>query len=159
MKTTSLQSVSNGLTTAFSDASPVELVGDAASAQTEPSLAEVIVVNFEPTNIDDLPDGYVEIDELVARHEKNERRRRALEEARRWAADTFHSERESLAKLRLKKGLSQARLAEAVGTSQSHIARIENGTCDPQITTAARIASILEIDVSQFFEAFQLSGK
>jgi transcriptional regulator with XRE-family HTH domain len=48
--------------------------------------------------------------------------------------------------LRRGKNLTGAKLAELVGTSASHISRIENGKLDPEKGTLLRIARALEVD-------------
>ena len=45
-------------------------------------------------------------------------------------------------------GLSQAELAELVGTTQSAIARLESGGRPPRIDTLLRIADALECDLA-----------
>jgi len=51
----------------------------------------------------------------------------------------------SMCALRLSAGLSQQQLAQRVGTSQSHIARIERGNNDPTTDMVARIANALGV--------------
>ncbi len=46
-------------------------------------------------------------------------------------------------KLRTEAGLTQKRLAELVGVSQAHIAKIEKGRVDPRLSTINRILLIL----------------
>jgi predicted transcriptional regulator len=48
-----------------------------------------------------------------------------------------------LKKLRLDAGLTQRQLAELVGVSQAHIAKIEKGKVDPRLSTVNRILQIL----------------
>ena len=54
----------------------------------------------------------------------------------------------SLAQLRLKKGFSQTELARRIGTSQSHIAKIEAGSVDLYLKTAIRLADALTISLN-----------
>ena len=54
-----------------------------------------------------------------------------------------------IAQLRLALGLSQAQLARLTATSQSHIARIELNTCDPQLSTMKRLAQALNVSVGR----------
>lgn len=61
--------------------------------------------------------------------------------------DLYEGLPESLAKLRLSKGLSQVQLAKAVGTSQPHIAKIEAGKGDVLLETASRIADVLGVSI------------
>ena len=48
-----------------------------------------------------------------------------------------------VARLRLIRGLSQAQLAEMVGTRQPSIARLENGTSTPSLSFLTKIAEAL----------------
>ena len=48
---------------------------------------------------------------------------------------------------RKERGLSQANLAELVGTTQSAIARLESGGRPPRIDTLLRIANALDADL------------
>jgi transcriptional regulator with XRE-family HTH domain len=54
-------------------------------------------------------------------------------------------------RLRREKKLSQFRLAKAVGSTRSHISKIERGLVVPTIPTVARLASALGIDIAEFF--------
>ena len=49
----------------------------------------------------------------------------------------------SLKKLRIEAGLTQKRLAELVGVSQAHIAKIEREKVDPRLSTINRILEVL----------------
>lgn len=59
----------------------------------------------------------------------------------------------SLARIRLERGLSQHQVALAVGTSQPHIAKIEAGRVELRLSTAAKLASILEVSIDQIHDA------
>lgn len=52
-----------------------------------------------------------------------------------------------IARLRIKEGLTQKELAERVGTQQPAIARIENGTTTPTLTTLKKISDALNAKV------------
>lgn len=45
---------------------------------------------------------------------------------------------------RIEKGLTQAQLAEKVGTRQSSIARLESGSRDPSVSYLRRVAAALD---------------
>lgn len=95
------------------------------------------------------PAHHKSINDLVGKWSKDETRRAALEQARRWVADSFHSEEgDTVRMLRLRKGWSQAQLAAELGTSQPHVARIERGTENLTIDTCRRLCTALGIDMN-----------
>ncbi len=47
-------------------------------------------------------------------------------------------------RLRIEKGLSQKDLADLLGTKQSAISRLENGTSNPSILFLSRLAEVLD---------------
>jgi len=49
----------------------------------------------------------------------------------------------SLKKLRIEAGLTQKRLAELIGVSQAHIAKIEQSKVDPRLSTINKILKVL----------------
>jgi len=51
----------------------------------------------------------------------------------------------SLKKLRIEAGLTQKRLAELIGASQAHIAKIEQGKVDPRLSTINKILEVLTV--------------
>ena len=52
-----------------------------------------------------------------------------------------------IARLRILKGLTQAQLAEMVGTRQPSIARLENGTSVPSLSFLHKIAAALDAKI------------
>jgi ribosome-binding protein aMBF1 (putative translation factor) len=115
----------------------------------------VIYFNFAIEPELQLPPEFVSIDTLVDEVEANEAGRAAMADARRWVGERYYSDApQGLAAFRLAKGWSQKRLAQELGTSQSHIARIEAGQSDPQISTVRRLCNVLEITIEQFERAF-----
>lgn len=52
-----------------------------------------------------------------------------------------------IARLRILRGLTQAQLADLVGTRQPSIARLENGSSQPSITFLQKVAAALEASV------------
>lgn len=76
--------------------------------------------------------------------------RAAMESARVALAEDYrHVMPRSLSQLRLEKGLSQTSLASAIGTSQSHVAKIEAGLLDVKFSTATRIADALAVSLDE----------
>lgn len=102
------------------------------------------------------PPGYTAIDDLLTEWEREPEDRAGLEEARRWVADAFYGEDGATVRtLRLRKGWSQARLAEALATSQSHVARIERGTENLTIETCRKLTRALGIDLNTLDRALK----
>jgi DNA-binding XRE family transcriptional regulator len=58
-----------------------------------------------------------------------------------------------LRRIRLEVGLSQQKLADAAGTTQTYVARLEAGTLDPGTDMLARLAQALRTDVFKLFSA------
>ena len=56
-----------------------------------------------------------------------------------------------IARLRIQRGLTQAQLAEMVGTRQPSIARLENGTSVPSLSFLNRIAKALNARIELNF--------
>ncbi|WP_169304623.1 helix-turn-helix domain-containing protein [Halopseudomonas bauzanensis] len=70
-----------------------------------------------------------------------------LKSARRDLGEELYDGEITLKSLRLKKGFSQAELARKIGTSQSHIARIERRPEAIMLTTSIKLAEALSIDI------------
>lgn len=58
----------------------------------------------------------------------------------------------NLKKLRERKGISQAELAQLVGVSQAAIAQFELGTSLPNVKTAVRLAKVLGTTCEELVE-------
>jgi len=92
----------------------------------------------------------VNIKTRIARLEKNPERAAALAKARErigsalQSVDTDHEH--TLASMRLRAGLSQARLAELMGTQQPNIARLEKNPAGLQAATVLKLAKALKVD-------------
>lgn len=98
--------------------------------------------------------GAIDIDDLVAEIEsQSPENAKALAKGREWVAKTFYVGRPGIAQLRLQKGWSQAELAKRAETSQSYIARLEQGKIDPQMSTARKIANALAVSIELFAQA------
>lgn len=91
------------------------------------------------------PHGAIDIDDLVSEFEQSQGNAEAIARGRRWVAKTFYPGHPSVAQLRLQKGWSQAELAKRAETSQPHIARLELGNVDPQISTVKKLAKVLGV--------------
>ncbi|AFL73531.1 helix-turn-helix domain-containing protein [Thiocystis violascens] len=103
-----------------------------------------------------VPANHTTISQLLDEWETDDQGRAALESGRRWVAETFYREDgDTVRTLRLKMGWSQTRLADALGTSQSHIARIERGTENLTIETCRKLATALDIDLNALDQALK----
>jgi DNA-binding XRE family transcriptional regulator len=98
--------------------------------------------------------GFQDIDDVVADVERTERGRADMAAARTWVAETMPTHFDGLAAIRLRRGLSQRALAERIGTSQPHIARLENGQDDVLLGTALRLAEALDESLDNIAAAF-----
>lgn len=54
-------------------------------------------------------------------------------------------------KLRRQKGLSQEALAHSSGLHQTYLSGVETGRRNPSVGVLERLATALEIDISEFF--------
>ncbi len=104
-----------------------------------------------------LPDGYREIGDLVRKWEQDDRRGAALARARQrlGAHAEGDAKRSSLASLRLKAGLSQSRLAELLGNSQSGYSLIEAGRRDILLSTFEKLVAILNVSRDELAAAIK----
>lgn len=99
-----------------------------------------------------LPNGFRRLDDIVSGHEKDMNKRRGLAEARKRLASRYPGKLSRFTDLRLKQGLSQRELADLVGTSQSHVARIEAGSEDIRLSTLRKLAKVLNTSVGEIAE-------
>jgi transcriptional regulator with XRE-family HTH domain len=60
---------------------------------------------------------------------------------------------------RLKKGLSQGDIEKRTGLLRCYLSRVENGHTVPSLDTLTKIASALELPLSQFFAEGDASGE
>lgn len=99
----------------------------------------------------------VQVSSRLARVESDPRRARALAKARsrlgNWMGEEPSLSAQGLAALRLQAGLSQAQLAEKMGTQQSNISRLENNPSDVQVSTVLKLAESLKRDANEVFLA------
>jgi DNA-binding XRE family transcriptional regulator len=98
--------------------------------------------------------GSITLSDFVAELETDETMARHLQEARKTLGPLLES-KPSLRGLRLAAGLSQAKLGAAAGFTQSHIARIESGSCDPGTETVAKLARAIGVDEVEVFRAIR----
>jgi len=102
------------------------------------------------------PTNHTSVGQLVTKWEQDAKGRAALEEGRQWVAGTFYGEDgDTVRTLRLRQGWSQARLAQELATSQSHIARVERGTENLTIETCRKLSRALGIDLNTLDQALK----
>ncbi len=123
---------------------------------TSRTQCQVFIFEDYPEPPPRVPAKHTAISQLVGKWEQDGQRRAALEEGGQWVADTFYGEDgDTVRTLRLRKGWSQARLAEELGTSQSHIARIKRGTENLTIETCRKLSRALGVDLNTLDQALE----
>ena len=104
---------------------------------------QVFIFESYTTPAPPAPAQHQTLEQLTSEWEQDEEWRAAMAEARHWVADQFYAEDgDTVRTLRLRKGWSQNRLAEALGTSQSHVARIERGTENLALETCRKLCDL-----------------
>jgi DNA-binding XRE family transcriptional regulator len=122
---------------------------DSQTPAAASSVANVIWIDiFRPRDIP-APPGFDDIDLVASHNDADIRRAHHMESARRKIAETYSAEVVGVAGLRLRRGWSQKRLADEIGTSQSHVARIEAGREDVLMSTARRLATALGVSMEE----------
>lgn len=117
--------------------------------------AEVIAFEFRVVHAP-LPTDYTEIDDVVAASEKNEKRAKALAQARARLAERLEDVAPAtLASLRMRSGLSQASLAEKIGNSQPGYSKIESGNNDILHSTFEKLVEILGVSRDELAAAIK----
>lgn len=87
-------------------------------------------------------------DKLIARENADPEYKKRMEAARvRLADELSETSLYPIARIRLQKGYSQTTLGTMIGTSQSHIARIESGKVKMLFETAIRMADALNVPI------------
>lgn len=105
-----------------------------------------------------IPSGYVEVDDVVRNSEANPRRAAALASARQRLANqlTDADSKINLSALRLKAGLSQAKVAAMLGNSQSSYSMIESGRRgDILHSTFEKLVEILNVSRDELANALK----
>ena len=122
---------------------------------TSSGAGNIIFCEFRQGPSPVVPDAAVDIDKFISDLEKDPESRGLIAQGRQWISrELYEDQPRSLKYLRLAKGLSQAQLASLVGTSQSHIARLESGTTEPQVSTVLKLADALAMEANELFLAF-----
>lgn len=133
-----------------------ELKGSSSHTATPTSNVFTLV---QPKNVRALPKGTSDVGSFLARWQATPERRAGLAGGRKELAEVLADAGEvSVRSIRLALGLSQADVAARMQTSQSHVARIEAGTCDPNLDTLRRLASALKTDLNTLNNAIPAKG-
>lgn len=116
----------------------------------ESAPSNIVFYLFEGPPIQKTRPGFKRIGQLIAELEATPDGSQQLTEARQTIAREYYSSSDSpITRLRLQRGWSQKRLADAIGTSQSHVARMESGRENFTIHTLAKVADALGADRSE----------
>lgn len=129
-------------------------VGQNSGARSATDPCEVYTFAV-PEVIEELPHGIRCVSERLADSERDERRRSFLAEARRELARDLDKDGETVRSLRLGLGLSQAQLADRIGSKQPHVARIERGSENLHLNTCRKLADILQVDMNRLDAALR----
>lgn len=136
--------------------SPLKVVGtySVESSTTDVGYCEVVVVDQSRPREQILPN-HVSIEDIEARLANVPGFKAELVSARQWVADALYPNTQTLRTLRLARGLTQTMLARMIGTSQPHLARMENGQGDIMRETMRRLCDALQVDMNTLDQALQ----
>lgn len=90
----------------------------------------------------------------MERRERDPARAKGLAAARASLADALYpDDGVTLKTLRLKAGFTQIQLAAALETSQPHVARIESGRQEPNLSTLRKLARVMGVSIDDLISA------
>ena len=122
--------------------------------------ASNVIVIVDCVISEHLPSAYTEIDDVIAKSERNPQRAAALARARGRMAEKLNESGApvTLASLRLRAGLSQATVASLIGNSQSSYSLIESGQRgDIFLSTSKKLASLFGVSLDEIDAAIENS--
>ena len=99
-------------------------------------------------------ESFSEFDKLLDELERNESSAAQLCDGRKWVAENFYQDRQTLASIRLAAGLSQRQLGEKCGMKQSHVSRYESGKHEPSLSNSIALAKALDVELNIFADAW-----
>lgn len=136
--------------------SSVEYVDSAADLPIGSCTESAQVYQFSvPSTLEVLPKRVRRVSERMTALEKDPVRAALLAEARKeLSAELLGKDGVTIRSLRMAKGMSQAMLADMIGTKQPHVARIESGQ-DIFMSTARKLAAALALDMNGLDTALQ----
>lgn len=126
------------------------LSGADFKAPTE-SQSETPFFYRSPRPMQDKPVYTVSLDDVLNEYLQDEEFRANFADANKQLAETYYKDEKSLRAMRLKKGLTQSQLAEAISTSQPQITKLENGDTDFRSATVVKLAKFFGIKASEMF--------
>lgn len=129
-----------------------------ASTTANTGLCEIVVLDHNGPRQEVLPN-HISIDDLESRLFEIPGMAEQLANARPWVAETIYPNRIGLRTLRLSRGLTQSALATMIGTSQPHVARMEQGNGDIMRDTMRRLCIALEVDMNTLDGALQMPAE
>lgn len=133
-----------------------KVVGKAAGTATSRARCQVFTFEHYTPSKSPAPAQHSSIGDLISEWEQDASGRAALVKGRQWVANSFYAEDgDTVRTLRLRKGWSQTQLADALSTSQSHVARIERGTENVTIETCRKLSNALGIDLNTLDQALK----
>lgn len=114
----------------------------------------VAVVDFT-RDLEPIPDGFVRLEDFLNEFETDPSLADGLASARREiAAERNAAGERSLALLRMRRGLTQQQLADALGTKQPTVSRLELGQQVPGLSMLRRLAAVLGVDMNELVSVF-----
>jgi DNA-binding XRE family transcriptional regulator len=134
--------------TRSSTSPPIRRFGSPYALINPETRAENVLAIVEQVVHAPIPADYTEIDDVLRRSEQDSRRAAALARARKRIATRISEANPSptLSSLRLSAGLSQSKIAELLGNSQSSYSMIESGRRkDILLSTFNSLARILSV--------------
>jgi len=133
---------------------------DSIVTSTETKHGFVIVYDGDPKPLNLAPPNFQPINDFVSELEQDPKIKDQIQKARKAVKETFYPEEITLKSLRLCKGWSQTQLAEKIGSSQSHVAKMESGKTDRiYLETFRKLCSALDVDMTTMDRAFQQQEK
>jgi len=101
---------------------------------------------------------FVDIDDFIEAEESVAEKAALLKQARMAiGVNLTHQNPMTIANLRLKAGMSQLQVAEAIGNSQPSYSNIENGRTDFKVSTAIKIAKVLGVSIEELIAVVEIN--
>jgi ribosome-binding protein aMBF1 (putative translation factor) len=102
--------------------------------------------------------GFRDLSLLTQKYLANGARAVEIARARQRLGQALVGPKETLASLRLARGLSQAELAATIGTMQPNISRMEAGCEDVRLSTMRKLSAALAVDLDRLANAIANSA-